>query len=50
MPAYYFDLKFDGEEPTRDEEGDDLPDLIEVQVVAGGMGCPVFFARSTASL
>lgn len=34
MPRYYFDLKFDGEEPSRDEEGMELKDAEAAQIEA----------------
>ena len=34
MPTFYFDLKFDGETPPPDENGDDLPNLEAAQVAA----------------
>lgn len=34
MPRFFFDLKFDGESPTDDEEGLVLPDLEAAQVEA----------------
>jgi hypothetical protein len=39
MPRYYFDLKFDGEEPSLDEEGMELPELEIAQIEASRTLC-----------